>query len=271
MPAYFMPDDFMPGDKQQSFPSAAKAELHATNAMQVNEIKSLRAKVAALEEKLQEKATSAAGVPSDEASSVIFQQSFAEDSANDEPPSFPVKSTASIIERAGRSFTPAIFAPAAALLKDSLAHSDTTGMQTHMVRPGETLASIAMRYQVRRSQLAKENSLLTSSVAAGQVLRIPRPEDVTDDAASCSTPSSCSTDLERHLNVDDGARARALRRAEREAQRDARRAERDATLKYLAPGGPAERDSDAALGNMMGAAGRTMGGLTFGWWLTGPH
>ena len=208
---------------------------------------------------------------SDVASSVIFQQSFIEDSADNQPSLFPVGSTASMIEQAEQSLMPAIFAPAAALLKDSLSHSDTA-MQTHMVRPGETLASIAMRYGVRRSQLARENSLLTSSVAAGQMLRIPSPDDATDEASSiCSTPSSYSTDLERHLNVDDGARARALRRAERDARRDARRAERDATLKYLAPGGPAERESDAALGNMLGAAGRTMGGLTFGWWLTGPH
>ena len=67
-------------------------------------------------------------------------------------------------------------------------------MATHLVRPGETLASIALRYGVREnSMLMRENSMLTPAVAAGQRLRIPDAAPVAADTAASVVTSAASS------------------------------------------------------------------------------
>ena len=49
----------------------------------------------------------------------------------------------------------------------------TQGAREHTVRPGETLAMIAVRYQVPVAALRSTNSLKTDELKVGQGLHIP--------------------------------------------------------------------------------------------------
>ncbi len=59
-------------------------------------------------------------------------------------------------------------------LSVSVPTRETTGDLTHTVEPGETLSSIARRYEVSVQRIREENSLEGDLIRSGQRLRIPR-------------------------------------------------------------------------------------------------
>jgi membrane-bound lytic murein transglycosylase D len=76
------------------------------------------------------------------------------------------------------------------------AHSEFLPYRFHIVKPGETLASIARRYGVTSTQLREMNELRTSRVKARQEIRIPlstRPAATSASAATKAAVRPAST------------------------------------------------------------------------------
>lgn len=102
--------------------------------------------------------------------SIIIEYGFA-DSSGDDP---------SLIKEDWEELAEAVVRGVAKYL--GVAYIPISGGNTYVVKPGDTLWSIAKKYNVSVNDLKEKNNLSSNSLSIGQVLLIPSVEDTSEEA-----------------------------------------------------------------------------------------
>lgn len=122
---------------------------------------------------------------------------------------------------------------------DTPSTTPTGGVTTHVVRVGDTISGIALRYRIPQAQLVAANGLTEGRIYVGQRLRLVAAPGTTDGPSGGGTYRVRAGDTLSHIAQRHGTTVRALQQANGLADPDALVAGRTLTIPPGGAGGGA--------------------------------